>query len=153
MGSEVSIAVIVVSVIVVALVIFFAGRKYAKSGEKVVSSLKATNDRVTVLESVVTKQGAQPKIGELQASKLPLSSYRGSVGSSPPPLPKTTHRDTQVQNDPTPALIAMAALSSDDSSPSSSSSGYSSSCGSSSSSDSGSSYDSSSSCSSSSDSY
>ncbi|WP_378347290.1 hypothetical protein [Acinetobacter baumannii] len=157
MGTMTSVTIIGISLIIIALAVWLLERKYTKSG----ILLKATTDRITVLESTVTSQGNaiaaatskvdvigseqtkdRIKIGELQASKLPLRESNTTTHVTPPvPLPST-------QNDPAVTLLTTAAIvSTFDSTPSYSSGSCSSS------SDSGSSHDSSSSCSSSSDSY
>ncbi|UJE34811.1 hypothetical protein vBAbaPP1_22 [Acinetobacter phage vB_AbaM_P1] len=155
MGTMTSVTIIGISLIIIAVAVWLLERKYNKSYVQ----LKATTDRVTVLESTVSTQGNaiaaattkidvvssdqtkdRIKIGDLEASKLPLRDTN-------PPKQVTLPSTPQV--DPAVTLLTTAAVvSTFDSTPSYSSG----SCSSSSSSDSGS-YDSSSSCSSSSDSY
>lgn len=157
MGTMTSVTIIGISVIIIALVVWLLGRKYNESKLK----LEATGTRITNLESVVNTQGAaiaaasnkidavdhkqmidQVKIGDLQASKLPLRLSGSSTGGQHLPTRQT---DLNHQNDQAMTVMHTAVLlnNSHDSTPSYSSG----SCGSSGSSDSGST-DSGSSCSS-----
>lgn len=149
MGLGSSVLIIIVSVLIIAAIVYLLGSKYSKSEAKIKKSINATNDRVSCLESAIVTQGStinsivsktdvmDVKVGELQASKLPINNRRSVASSS----------QTTSQSDSAMTLLTTAAVvSTFDSTPSYSS-------GSCSSSDSGSSYDSSSSCSSSSDSY
>lgn len=151
MGTMTSVTILGISLIIIAVAVWLLERKYTKSWLQ----LKAATDRITVLESTVSTQGNaiassntkinvvgsdrsrdRIKIGDLEASKLPLRDYN-------------TPKQETTQNDQAITMLTTAAIvSSYDNTPSSSSG----SCGSSSSSDSGGS-DSSSSCSSGSDSY